>query len=93
MKELISKSLTVDRIALLVSRFATQSCSLERDPDQHAHSLDTGQCGHAPFILLIPLPIFRDMLPNSKSIVLVPKFYIEIYLNFLKWITNSQVNN
>ena len=37
-----------------------------------------------PFILFILIPIFRDMLPNSKCIVLVTKCFIEIDLNFLK---------
>ena len=44
----------------------------------------TVRCGHTPFILLILLSLFRDKLPNSKLVVLVPKCCIEINLNFLK---------
>ena len=43
-------------------------------------SLGTVQCDHAPFIL----SIVRDKLRNSKRIVLVPKSYIDIDLNFMK---------
>ena len=48
-----------------------------------AQSIGTVRCGHAPFIFFALLSIFRDKLPNSKRIVLVPKSYIEIDLNFL----------
>ena len=49
-----------------------------------AQSLGTVQGGHAPFILFTLLSIFRDTLPNPKGIVLVPKSYIVLDLNFLK---------
>ena len=52
-------------------------------------ALGTVRCGHAPFTLFTLLPLFSDKLPNSKRIVMVPKCYIEIDLNFLKWITNG----
>ena len=49
-----------------------------------AQSLGTVLCGHALLILFTLLPIFMDKSPNSKGTVLVPKYYIEIDLNFLK---------
>ena len=41
-----------------------------------SQSLGTVQCGHAPFILFILLPIYRAKLSNSKRILLVPKCYV-----------------
>ena len=43
----------------------------------------------APLYLVHSLPIFRDKLHKSKRIVLIPKCYIEIELNFLKEITSG----
>ena len=54
------------------------------DKDVPAQSLGSVQCGHARFFLFTLPSIFRDKLPYSKRIVLVPKSYIAIDLNYLK---------